>query len=70
MPVTGRSQLSLISASEETKLGLASFDQLKKESPISTDAAANTLLQKVGKRIAAVAAKDMPGAQWEFVVFE
>jgi predicted Zn-dependent protease len=27
-------------------------------------------LQKVGKRIAAVTAKDMPNAQWEFVVFE
>ena len=39
VPVTGRSQLSLISASEEMQLGLTSFDQLKKETPISTDAA-------------------------------
>ena len=70
VPVTGRSQLSLISASEEMQLGLTSFDQLKKETPISTDTAANALLQKVGKRIAAIAAKDMPNAQWEFVVFE
>jgi predicted Zn-dependent protease len=70
VPITGRSQLSLISASEEMQLGLTSFDQLKKESPISTEASANALLQKVGKRIAAVAEKDMPDAQWEFVVFE
>jgi len=70
VPVTGRSQLSLVSASEEMQLGLTAFDQLKKETPISKDAAANALVQKVGKRIAAVAGSDMPNAQWEFVVFE
>lgn len=70
VPVTGRSQLSLISAGEEMQLGLTSFDQIKKETPLSKDAAANALVQKVGKRIAAVAQTDMPNAQWEFVVFE
>lgn len=70
VPVTGRSQLSLISAGEEMQLGLASFDQIKKETPISKDVAATALLQKVGKRIAAVAGPDMPNAQWEFVMFE
>jgi predicted Zn-dependent protease len=62
--------LNLMGASEEMQLGLTSFDQLKKETPISKDAAANALIQKVGQRIAAVAGKDMPNAQWEFVVFE
>lgn len=70
VPVTGRSQLNLISPGEEMQLGLTSFNQLKKETPISNDAAANALVQKVGKRIAAVAGPDMPNAQWEFVVFE
>ena len=70
VPVTGRSQLNVMGVGEETQLGLTSFDQLKKETPISKDAAANALVQKVGKRIAAVAGKDMPNAQWEFVVFE
>jgi len=70
VPVTGRSQLNLMPASEEMQLGLTSFDKLKKETPISQDASANALVQKVGKRIAAVAGKDMPNAQWEFVVFE
>jgi predicted Zn-dependent protease len=70
VPVTGRSQLNLMSSGEEAQLGLTSFDKLKKETPISKDPAANTLVQKVGKRIAAVAGKDMPNAQWEFVVFE
>jgi metalloendopeptidase OMA1, mitochondrial len=70
VPVTGRSQLNLVSADQETELGLASFDQLKTNTPINHDPAVNDLVQRVGKRIAAVAAKDMPNAKWEFVVFE
>jgi metalloendopeptidase OMA1, mitochondrial len=70
VPVTGRSQLNLVSSGQEMQLGLSSFDQLKKETPVSKDPAANALVQRVGKRIAAVASKDMPDAQWEFVVFE
>lgn len=69
VPVTGRSQLNLLSPGEEMQLGLTSFQQTKKETPISADAAANALVQKVGQRIAAVAGADMPNAQWEFVVF-
>ena len=70
VPITGRHQLNLVSAGQEMQLGLTSFDQLKKTTPISHDPAANALVQKVGKRIAAVTSKDMPNAQWEFVVFE
>lgn len=71
VPVTGRSQFTgLVSPDQEMTLGLTSFDALKKSTPISHDPAANALVQKVGKRIAAVTGKDMPNAQWEFVVFE
>ena len=70
VPVTGRSQLNLMSPGEETQLGLTSFNELKKQTPVSKDAAATALVQNVGKRIAAVAGPDMPNAQWEFVVFE
>ena len=52
------------------QLGLTSFNELKKQTPVSRDAAANALVQKVGQRIAAVVGPDMPNAQWEFVVFE
>ena len=69
-PVTGRNQLVLVSAAEETKLGLTEFDKMKKEVPINRDAQLNAMVQRVGKRIAEVAAGDLPGAQWEFVVFE
>src|SRR5437867_11944970 len=68
VPETGRRQLNLLSPGEEMQLGLTSFDKMKKETTISKDPAANALVQKVGKRIAAVA--PLPNAQWEFVVFE
>ena len=64
----GRSQLLLISGSEEAQLGLSSFDKMKKDLPISRDAAANEMVRRVGERIKSVV--NLPGAQWEFVVFE
>ena len=65
---TGRKQFNIVSPQQEMQLGLSSFTQMKKDVPVSKDPAANALLQKVGQRISAVA--DLPGAQWEFVVFE
>jgi predicted Zn-dependent protease len=70
VPVTGRQGINLVSAGEETQLGVTAFEQMKKETPISKDPALNALVQKVGKQIARVADKDMPNAQWEFVVFD
>jgi predicted Zn-dependent protease len=68
VPVTGRRQLNIITADQEMQLGLTSFDQMKTNTPVNHDPAINALVQKVGTRIAAVAR--LPGAQWEFVVFE
>ena len=65
---TGRKQVNFIPADQEMQLGLTSFQKMKQEVPISRDPAANALVQKVGKRIASVA--KLPGAQWEFVVFD
>lgn len=67
-PVTGRKQFMVTGASQEVALGLSAFDSLKKETPISKNAAQKALLEKVGRRIAAVA--DLPNAQWEFVLFD
>ena len=64
----GRRQLMLISGTEEMQLGLSSFEQLKKETPVSRDPAANELVRRVGERVKSVVKLD--GAQWEFVVFE
>jgi len=68
VPETGRSQLNLVSANEEVKLGVTEFQRAKQKTPISRDVKANEMLQRVGKRIASVAS--LPNAQWEFVVFE
>jgi predicted Zn-dependent protease len=65
---TGRKQLLLISPGQEMQLGLTSFEKMKKEVPVSNDPAAKALVERVGKRIAAVA--PLPNAQWEFVVFD
>lgn len=70
VPVTGRQQLNLISTGQEMELGLASFDQIKKETQISKDAGLTAMVQRVGKRVAAVVGSDLPNAQWEFVLFE
>ena len=69
-PVTGRKQFNIFSSTEEMRMGLTSFEQMKQEVKVSNDPQANALLQKVGQKIAAAAAHDLPGAQWEFVVFD
>jgi predicted Zn-dependent protease len=68
VPETGRHQLNFMSPGQEMQLGLSEFDQMKKTVPVCKDPAANALVQRVGRRVAAVA--PLPGAQWEFVVFE
>jgi len=70
VPVTGRHELNLISSDQEMALGLSSFEQVKKDTPLSHDPTFNAVVERVGKRVAAVAGKDLPGAQWEFVVFD
>jgi predicted Zn-dependent protease len=70
VPETGRRQLIMVSAGDEAKMGLSSFDDIKKQEKISTDANANAQVQRVGQRIAGAVGRDLPNAQWEFVVFD
>jgi metalloendopeptidase OMA1, mitochondrial len=65
---TGRRQFNVISPQEEMQLGFQEFEKMKKEVPLSKDAAAAAMVERVGRRIAAVAT--LPNAQWEFVLFE
>jgi len=69
-PESGRSQLMLVSPGQETQMGLATFDQIKRQEKISADPAANARVQRVGRRIAASVGREIPNAQWEFVVFD
>lgn len=67
---TGRKQVILMSAEQEAEMGLDAFSQIKKQEKISRDPALNARIQTIGKNIAASVGRDLPNAQWEFVVFE
>lgn len=68
VPETGRKQMILLSKSQEMNLGQSAFQDLKANATINHDPEINRQVREVGERIAAVA--ELPGAQWEFVVFE
>jgi len=67
VPITGRKQLLLLSEGEETALGLQSYQEVLAQEKLSTDPAANALVQQVGARIAAATGKSY---QWEFKVVD
>ena len=68
VPYTGRSRMLMTSESYETDSGKQAWEELKKTEKISTDAQANAILARVGKRIADAA--DCKNFHWEFVVFQ
>ncbi len=68
VPETGRTQLMLVSPGDVAQLSLREFEKLKKSTPISHDPAETALVERVGRRIAAVA--PLPNARWEFVLFD
>jgi predicted Zn-dependent protease len=68
VPETGRSQLLLITHTQEIEVGLAEFEKLKQSTPVSSGTEAAALLDAVGTRIAAVV--PLPNARWEFVLFD
>jgi predicted Zn-dependent protease len=68
VPVTGRQQLILLSAAEETRMGLSAYEQILKEETLSQDPQVNAMVGRVGRRIAEVA--NRPDFQWEFRVIE
>jgi predicted Zn-dependent protease len=69
VPETGRRQLITTSAAEETQMGLAAFEEVKKETPVLNDATQQARIERIGRRIAAAVGRAMPDAQWEFVIF-
>jgi predicted Zn-dependent protease len=67
-PVTGRSQLMLVSPEQERALGLNAYENILKKERVSQDQVLNKMLQKVGWRIANVAQR--PDFNWEFKLIE
>jgi len=68
VPYTNRSQLMLVSESDDLALGATAYGEVLKKSKIESDPQITEVVQRVGKRIAAVA--DKPGYQWEFTVID
>src|SRR5689334_14216792 len=68
VPYTNRRQLNIYSDAQEQDMGLQAFSDVKTKNKISTDAAANALVERVGKRIAAAAEK--PDWTWQFTVID
>jgi predicted Zn-dependent protease len=64
IPYTHRRQLLLISAGEETQLGLTSYQQALSQAKLSSDAEATAMVRRVGERLAKAA--DKPDYKWEF----
>ena len=69
-PISGRRQLNFIGENQLMQLSVSEFEKMKHEEKVSHDPAANALVQKVGRKIAAAANEHLPNAQWEFVVFD
>jgi predicted Zn-dependent protease len=68
VPVTGRSQLQLVSGAEETQMGTEAYKDVLSKAKISTDPATNALVKRVGTRIATATGRtDLP---WEFTVID
>jgi predicted Zn-dependent protease len=68
VPVTGRSQLLLVSEGEETKMGIDAYQGILKKSKVSSDSRLNEQVMRVGQRIAAATGRN--DYQWEFKVLE
>jgi predicted Zn-dependent protease len=69
VPETGRRAVILPLIDDAAK-GAASFAEMKTKGKISDDPVFNAQVQRVGRRIAEAVGNDLPGANWEFVVFE
>lgn len=67
-PYTGRSQLIIVSQEQEMALGADAYQQVLQKEKLATDAAQAALVERVGRRVAAVAAR--PDYQWEFKLVE
>ena len=65
---SGCAQFNIISPTMERSMGRDAFTKIKANTPLSDDQNATAVLQRVGRRIAAVA--DLPEAQCEFMLFE
>lgn len=67
-PVTGRTQLQLISADQEIALGAKAYAEMLSQAKLSQDPELKAMVNRMGRRIAEVA--NRPDYQWEFRVID
>ena len=67
VPGTGRKQILLLSESEEVRLGMQAWGEVKDKTKFSGDKKANALVKKVGGRIAKATGRKY---KWEFKVVQ
>ena len=67
-PVTGRSQLILISPQQESELGASAFQQVLSKAKVSHDPEQQAVVDRIGWRIARAA--NLTDAEWKFVVID
>jgi predicted Zn-dependent protease len=61
---------ALLSDEQLAKKAKGQFSQMKKAERLSSNASHKAMINRIGSRIAGVAQVDIPGTEWEFVVFE
>src|SRR5437588_3140169 len=67
-PSTARDQLIFFSEDTEIQMGLSAYRDVLKQFPLSTNPEVNSMVRRVGERIAAVA--NRPDYEWEFAVIQ
>lgn len=67
---TGRKQVMLFSETELSKMGAASFEDMKKQTPISSHKATNEFVQCVASAITKNVPASAHKGEWEVVVFD
>ncbi len=68
VPETGRRAFNFIPENQEKAMGLTAFNKYKATRPVSNNPEYNATARRVAGRLTRVI--DMPGAEWEFIVFE
>lgn len=66
-PETGRKGLMLLNSSQEAQLGLTAFNDIKANTPRTSNQAEQELVESVGRNISSVV--NLPNAQWEYICF-
>jgi metalloendopeptidase OMA1, mitochondrial len=67
-PITGRSQLMLVSEAEETALGVQAYREVLQKEPVTRDPRYTVPVQRIARRLEAAA--NRPDLRWEVSVIE